>query len=121
MPIDTRSAGTAWGPCIDIFAPGDSVLLPSLDANMAPTTQRWFGTSMATGYVSGAAATALPRVYIPRRGPTKSAIYPSRANATVSDVRNSMNGYGRMLYVGPTAKRTDSLTIGKGSDELLAG
>src|SRR6185503_15646382 len=28
--IDRRSPGTAYGPCISLYAPGDSVLLPSL-------------------------------------------------------------------------------------------
>ena len=27
----TRAPGTAYGPCVDLFAPGDSVLLPSMD------------------------------------------------------------------------------------------
>ncbi len=34
--IDRRAPDTAYGPCIDIYAPGDSVLLPSLDRNNAP-------------------------------------------------------------------------------------
>ncbi len=54
--IDDRAPGTAFGGCLDVFAPGDSVLLPSLDAARQPTTQLWTGTSMAAGYVSGAAA-----------------------------------------------------------------
>src|SRR5206468_1714695 len=55
-PIDRRAPGTAWGPCVDLYAPGDSVLLPSLDKDQSPTVQLWNGTSMSAGYVSGAAA-----------------------------------------------------------------
>jgi subtilisin family serine protease len=54
--IDDRAPGTAYGPCLDVFAPGDSVLLPSMDIGRQATTQLWTGTSMAAGYVSGAAA-----------------------------------------------------------------
>ena len=54
--VDRRSPGTAYGPCIDVYAPGDSVLLPSLDRDPAPISQLWNGTSMSAGFVSGAAA-----------------------------------------------------------------
>jgi subtilisin family serine protease len=116
VAVDRRSPGTAWGPCIDLFAPGDSVLLPSLDANMAPITQHWFGTSMATGYVSGAAALYLEAH--PKAKPDQVGSF-LRTNATVSVVRDGLNGFGRMLYVGPAGKRTDSLSMA-GFDELLA-
>ena len=44
--VDRRSPGTAYGPCIDLYAPGDSVLLPSLDRDGTPihscgTERRW--------------------------------------------------------------------------------
>ena len=45
--IDRRAPNTAFGPCIDIYAPGDSVLLPSLDRNNCAgrrscgTARRW--------------------------------------------------------------------------------
>src|SRR5262245_55778046 len=54
--VDRRAPGTAYGSCIDVYAPGDSVMLPSLDRNEAPIRQLWNGTSMSAGYVSGAAA-----------------------------------------------------------------
>lgn len=54
--VDERAPGTAFGPCVHVFAPGDSVLLPSMDAIGRASTQLWTGTSMAAGYVSGAAA-----------------------------------------------------------------
>ncbi|HEY4304198.1 MAG TPA: S8 family serine peptidase [Gemmatimonadaceae bacterium] len=54
--IDRRSRGTAYDSCIDVYAPGDSVLPPSLDREFAPISQLWNGTSMAAGCVSGAAA-----------------------------------------------------------------
>jgi len=54
--LDERAPGTAYGPCVDIFAPGDSVLLPSVDLVGRPVNQLWTGTSMSAGYVSGAVA-----------------------------------------------------------------
>jgi subtilisin family serine protease len=53
--VDARTPGTAFGSCLDVFAPGDSVLLPSIEGRLA-TTQLWTGTSMSAGYVSGAIA-----------------------------------------------------------------
>jgi subtilisin family serine protease len=54
--IDERAPGTAYGPCIDLFAPGDSVLLPSVNLTGHAVSQLWTGTSMSAGYVSGAIA-----------------------------------------------------------------
>jgi subtilisin family serine protease len=54
--VDARTPGTAFGTCLDVFAPGDSVLLPSMESPHQPTTQLWTGTSMSAGYVSGAIA-----------------------------------------------------------------
>lgn len=43
-----HSPRTAYGPCIDIYASGYEVTLPSFDG-----TEQWTGTSMAAGFVSG--------------------------------------------------------------------
>jgi subtilisin family serine protease len=58
---DQRAADTAFGSCITLYAPGANVLLPNLDAQGGATTGRWAGTSMAAGYVSGAAALYLEK------------------------------------------------------------
>lgn len=54
--MDERAPSTAYGSCVDLFAPGDSVLLPGMSPREEPTAQLWTGTSMAAGYVSGAVA-----------------------------------------------------------------
>lgn len=95
--FDKRSPATAWGPCIDVFAPGDSVQLPSLDAASRPITQLWNGTSMSAGYVSGAAALFLE--VAPRSTPDKVAEF-IRRSATADVVTNSRNATSRLLYVG---------------------
>lgn len=95
--IDRRSPGTAYGSCVDIYAPGDSVLLPSLDRDMAPITQLWNGTSMSAGYVSGAAALYL------ETHPTATPDDVSeelRDNATMNVLQDTRTVLSRMLYVG---------------------
>jgi len=98
---DRRSPGTAWGPCIDLYAPGDSVLLPSLDRDLRPISQLWNGTSMAAGYVSGAAALFLES--FPNASPDQVAD-ALRKSATTDVIRDARAPFTRMLYVGPWEK-----------------
>jgi subtilisin family serine protease len=95
--VDRRSPGTAYGSCIDIYAPGDSVLLPSLDRDSAPISQLWNGTSMSAGYVSGAAALFLEAH--PAASPDD-VIEELRRNATINVLRDTKSTFSRMLYVG---------------------
>jgi subtilisin family serine protease len=99
LPADRRAPGTAYGPCIDIYAPGDSVLLPSLDQDQKSTTQLWNGTSMSAGYVSGAIALYLEAN--PTATPAQSLSY-LKAMATQNVVRASRSQVNFMLYVGMT-------------------
>ena len=95
--VDRRSPGTAYGSCIDIYAPGDSVLLPSLDRQLAPISQLWNGTSMSAGYVSGAAALFLETH--PMATPDEVAA-ELKQNATINVLRDTKTTFSRMLYVG---------------------
>ena len=95
--VDRRAPGTAYGPCIDLYAPGDSVLLPSLDRDMAPISQLWNGTSMSTGYVSGAAALFLETH--PTATPDQVAD-ELKSTATINVVHDTRTTFSRMLYVG---------------------
>jgi len=95
--VDRRSPGTAYGSCIDIYAPGDSVLLPSLDRQLAPISQLWNGTSMSAGYVSGAAALFLETH--PYASPDDVAA-ELKQNATINVMRDTKTTFSRMLYVG---------------------
>jgi subtilisin family serine protease len=104
VTIDRRAENTAWGPCVDVFAPGDSVLLPSLDPQAKPITQLWNGTSMSAGYVSGAAALFLEAA--PNATPDQVGQF-LRSSATQSVIRNAGAEPGRLLFVGvPGANRT---------------
>jgi subtilisin family serine protease len=106
LTIDKRADNTAWGPCIDVFAPGDSVLLPSLDPLQKPITQLWNGTSMSAGYVSGAAALFLE--IAPKATPDQVADY-LRRSATPGVIRNAGAEAGRLLYVGVPGRADRSL------------
>ena len=94
--VDARTSGTAFGACLDVFAPGDSVLLPSIEGRL-PTTQLWTGTSMSAGYVSGAIALYLEAH--PTATPDEVATYiRSTSRGTVVDpVRSPNTG---LLFIG---------------------
>ena len=110
--IDRRAPNTAFGPCIDIYAPGDSVLLPSLDRNNAPVTQLWNGTSMAAGYVSGALALFLETH--PKATPDETAAAVEQG-ATLNVVRDAKAPVSRMLYVGAVETRFATRIATRGS------
>ncbi len=94
--IDDRAPGTAYGECLDLFAPGDSVLLPGMNGARQPNTQLWTGTSMAAGYVSGAVALFLEGH--PLASPDEVTTFlSSTAGAPVDGRRSPRAG---MVYVG---------------------
>jgi subtilisin family serine protease len=95
--VDDRATGTAFGPCLDVFAPGDSVLLPSMDIGRQATTQLWTGTSMAAGYVSGAVALYLEGHPYATPDAVSEYIKSSSAGTTVDALHSPDVG---MLYVG---------------------
>ena len=104
--IDRRAEQTAYGPCVDIYAPGDSVLLPSFDNSKLPSVQLWNGTSMSTGYVSGAAALFL------ESNPTASpddVLAHFRATGTMNVVKDSGSPMSWLLYVGPVKEELKSV------------
>lgn len=104
--IDRRAHNTAWGQCIDFYAPGDSVLLPSFDAARTPSVQLWNGTSMSTGYVSGAVALFLEAN--PLATPDDALRY-LRTNATMNVVQQTYAPVSWLLYVGPVKEELRSV------------
>ncbi|MDB4877884.1 MAG: peptidase and in kexin sedolisin [Gemmatimonadetes bacterium] len=105
---DVRVPNTAWGPCVDLYAPGDEVLLPSVEHGH-PTSTSWSGTSMAAGFASGAAALLLERM--PSTVPEQLAeLLKRRATRNVLDeqivVASAVPASVRttLLYAGPTSR-----------------
>ncbi len=104
-----RAKNTAWGPCVDLYAPGDSVLLPGFDRE-GPTTTPWNGTSMAAGYVSGAASLIFERD--PEASPDQVMMeLLQQATPSVVDERVASAAGGGLatarsplLYVGPAVR-----------------
>jgi subtilisin family serine protease len=94
--LDERAPDTAYGPCVDLFAPGDSVLLPSLDLVGHPVNQLWTGTSMSAGYVSGAVALYLEAHPYATPDAVSEYLHSSAAGAHVDAMRTPWAG---MLYV----------------------
>jgi subtilisin family serine protease len=100
--VDARTPGTAFGACLDVFAPGDSVLLPSIEGRL-PTTQLWTGTSMSAGYVSGAIALYLEAH--PDASPDDVAghVRSTSRRTVVDPVRSPNTG---LLYIGSERRST---------------
>jgi subtilisin family serine protease len=95
--VDRRSPNTAFGPCIDVYAPGDSVLLPSFDLALTPSVQLWNGTSMSAGYVSGAIAMYLESNPAARPDDVLRSL---RSAGTLNVVENTASPISWLLYVG---------------------
>jgi subtilisin family serine protease len=55
--VDMQTAWTSFGPCVDIYAPGQTILSASSDSD--ESTANASGTSMATPHVAGVAALVL--------------------------------------------------------------
>ena len=104
--VDRRAVNTAFGPCVDIYAPGDSVLLPSFDASQTPSAQLWNGTSMSAGYVSGAVALFLESH--PYASPND-VLGNLRTNATANVVQDTRAPISWLLYVGPVREEFKSV------------
>jgi len=104
--IDRRAPNTAFGPCVDFYAPGDSVLLPSFDAAQTPSVQLWNGTSMSAGYVSGAIALFLEAR--PTAQPDE-ALGALRSTATLNVVQDTNAPLSWLLYVGPVKQENLSV------------
>ena len=69
--IDRRAPGTAYGPCIDVYAPGDSVLLPSLDRKLGRRSHNC-GTARRCRPATSAERSRCTWKVIPTPNPTKS-------------------------------------------------
>ncbi|HEX8692567.1 MAG TPA: S8 family serine peptidase [Longimicrobium sp.] len=94
---DTRWSSSNWGYCLDVFAPGVSVLSASGGSDNATATRN--GTSMAAAYVSGTVARFLQAN--PGATPADAHAFVVN-NATAGVVLNPGSlSPNRLLYVDP--------------------
>ncbi|HEY7395031.1 MAG TPA: S8 family serine peptidase [Gemmatimonadaceae bacterium] len=101
---EMRVPETAWGPCVDIYAPGDSVVLRTASGDM-PARAVWTGTSLAAGYVSGAASLVLERAPASSPEIVKREILANGSAGAVDEGVCSRPGVGRLLHVGAATPR----------------
>jgi subtilisin family serine protease len=83
--LDVRWAGSAEGPCLDIFAPGEWITSAGSSSDTAVATMT--GTSMATAHVSGVAAQYLQA-------------YPCASTATVANALTQMATPNKVILPG---------------------
>lgn len=90
-------SGSAFGPCVDIFAPGCDVSSTGFqsDTGVARTCS---GTSFAAAHVTGAAALILGDHPHASPAMVRAKIMNDAVLDTISDAKTNPN---RMLYVGP--------------------
>jgi subtilisin family serine protease len=93
---DARSSFSNWGTCLDLFAPGSSIISAWYTSNTATNTIS--GTSMASPHVAGVAALYLGQ----NTGATQSQVQTALVNNSTPNVLTGI-GTGspnRLLYMG---------------------
>jgi subtilisin family serine protease len=92
---DRRATFSNYGSCVDIFAPGVSIVSAYYNSNNGLASMS--GTSMATPHVVGAAAIELGKNPSMSPAAVRNALV---ANATLGAVLNAMSNASSIIYVG---------------------
>lgn len=104
--VDARASYSNFGSCLDIFAPGSSILSAYYTSNTATATLS--GTSMASPHVAGAAARILGADPGLRPDQVASALV---ASSSLNKVTNAgTNSPNRLLYAAPESASTPTTT-----------
>lgn len=105
---DSRWSGTNYGSCVDIYAPGESIVSASSATSSGSVTMS--GSSMAAPHVAGAAALILAEHPGFSPGQVADLLYANATKDAVADPRIPVN---RLLYVPPPgAKDSDTVVNG---------
>jgi subtilisin family serine protease len=91
---DARRFDSNWGPCLDLFAPGDSITSASNSSDTATTVMG--GTSMAASHVAGVAALYLQAAPAATPATVASWILNSATTGTVTN--RGAGSADRLLY-----------------------
>jgi subtilisin family serine protease len=82
---DFRASFSNWGPCLDLFAPGEGITSAWYTSNTATNVLN--GTSMAAPHVAGVAALFLQDRPIATPAQVREAIIPSSSYGKLSNIR----------------------------------
>jgi hypothetical protein len=91
-PTDTRAYFSNYGDCVDIFAPGTSII--SAKASDPAATATMSGTSMATPHVSGVAALYLAQHPTAKPAEVAKAL---KDNGILNALNNAQSQFGNIL------------------------
>jgi serine protease len=94
--LDGRASFSNWGSCVDVFAPGYSVLSADFSSDLGSTFKS--GTSMAAPHVAGAAALYLQQNPDATSAQVHDAI---KAAATQGIVTSANSPNNHLLFAGP--------------------
>lgn len=108
--MDAAAPYAAWGPCVDLFAPGEGVLTTVTRAR-ARANQLTFasGTSISAAFVSGSVALGLASSPGMTPGQVRDLIVGSATPGVLSDMRPSTAN--RLLWTGAGASPPPSLAL----------
>ncbi len=110
---DARSSYSNYGPCLDIFAPGDAIRSAGIGSKTASSFLS--GTSMATAHVTGAVVLLLAAT--PTATPAE---ILSRLMANATPTVSTDRGVGSPDLLLSTRGDTPTPTVAPGSPQLLA-
>ncbi|MGE0871147.1 MAG: S8 family peptidase [Kofleriaceae bacterium] len=96
---DARSSYSAWGSCVDLFAPGDDVGGAGIKSDTE--TVVFDGTSLAAPQVAGAAAVYLSEHPFAKPAEVATALVLGAANNKVSDPKGSPNELLNVMFFDP--------------------
>lgn len=85
--FDTRGPYSAWGTCVDLFAPGSEIVSANYQGGFMYDT----GTSMAAPHVAGAVASYISNTGITDRDKIKAALLAGAAQDQVKGTKGSPN------------------------------
>ena len=100
---DARASFSNFGPCVDLFAPGVSIVSDGIESNSDLATMS--GTSMAAPHVAGAAAALLSVRPTWTPAQVASELLASATANVISDPAGSPN---RLLFISTTNPPTES-------------